>query len=67
MRGELIGGADIVEQLAQNGELREKLDVELGTDWPAEREERVVARRLDEDQKRTNSPTTASTRPIVAA
>ncbi len=43
VRGELIGGADIVEQLAQNGELREKLDVELGTDWPAEREERIIS------------------------
>jgi monothiol glutaredoxin len=43
VRGELIGGADIVEQLAQNGELRQKLDVELGTDWPAEREEHTVS------------------------
>ncbi len=41
--GELIGGADIVEELASTGELRAKLDSSLGADWPAEREERVVA------------------------
>jgi monothiol glutaredoxin len=43
VRGELIGGADIVEELAATGELRTKLDDSLGTDWPGEREERVVA------------------------
>ena len=41
--GELVGGADIVEELAATGELREKLDASLGADWPArERTERVV-------------------------
>ncbi|MGH3104880.1 MAG: glutaredoxin family protein [Gaiellaceae bacterium] len=32
VRGELIGGADIVEELAGTGELRQKLDEALGTD-----------------------------------
>jgi monothiol glutaredoxin len=30
VRGELIGGADIVEELAASGELRQKLDEALG-------------------------------------
>jgi monothiol glutaredoxin len=42
VRGELVGGADIVEELASSGELRAKIDDSLGADWPAEREERVV-------------------------
>jgi monothiol glutaredoxin len=37
VRGELIGGADIVEELAASGELRQKLDEALG----AEREPTV--------------------------
>ena len=43
VRGELLGGADIVQELAATGELREKLDEALGDDWSgAERTERVV-------------------------
>ncbi len=41
VRGELVGGADIVEELAQTGELREKLATALGDDF-ATGEERVV-------------------------
>ena len=41
VRGELIGGADIVEELAESGELRQKLDEALGGDW-ATGDERVV-------------------------
>ena len=44
IRGELVGGADIVEELAETGALRAKLDEALGADWPnGERTERVVA------------------------
>ena len=44
IRGELVGGADIVEELAETGALRGKLDEALGADWSdAERTERVVA------------------------
>ena len=41
VKGELVGGADIVEELAQTGELREKLAGALG-DGFATGEERVV-------------------------
>jgi monothiol glutaredoxin len=41
VRGELIGGADIVEELAETGELRQKLEHALGTEY-ATGEERVV-------------------------
>ena len=41
VKGELIGGADIVEELAQTGELRGKLEDALGTDY-ATGGERVV-------------------------
>ena len=41
VRGELIGGADIVEELAQTGELRQKLDAALGGEW-ATGQERIV-------------------------
>ena len=41
VRGELIGGADIVEELAENGELRQKLEDSLGADY-ATGDERVV-------------------------
>ena len=34
--GELIGGADIVEELLASGELRQKLDAALGTDRQVE-------------------------------
>ena len=39
--GELIGGADIVEELAATGELRRKLEDALGEDY-ATGEERVI-------------------------
>jgi monothiol glutaredoxin len=32
IRGELVGGADIVEELHASGELRERLDAALGTE-----------------------------------
>ena len=38
INGELVGGADIVEELYESGELQRKLDDALGTDrQPAER------------------------------
>jgi len=42
IRGELIGGADIVEELAANGELERKLSDALGPDYRDSPEERVV-------------------------
>ena len=42
IRGELVGGADIVEELASTGELREKLDSALGAGWESDGRERVV-------------------------
>ena len=41
VRGELVGGADIVEELAASGELRTKLQEALGPEF-ATGEERVV-------------------------
>src|SRR6059036_4248949 len=41
--GELIGGADIVEELAATGELEQKLAGALGDSYRAGRDERVVA------------------------
>jgi monothiol glutaredoxin len=41
VRGELVGGADIVEELAESGELRQKLEQALGGEY-ATGEERVV-------------------------
>jgi monothiol glutaredoxin len=41
IKGELVGGADIVEELAESGELRRKLEDALGGDF-ATGEERVV-------------------------
>jgi monothiol glutaredoxin len=41
VRGELVGGADIVEELTESGELRQKLEGALGSDY-ATGEERVV-------------------------
>jgi monothiol glutaredoxin len=35
IRGELVGGADIVEELAASGELRQRLDEALGADRDA--------------------------------
>jgi monothiol glutaredoxin len=42
VRGELVGGADIVEELAESGELERKLEDALGGEYRATREERVV-------------------------
>jgi len=43
VKGELIGGADIVEELEQTGELEERLTVGLGESYrDAERRERVA-------------------------
>ena len=40
--GELVGGADIVQELAETGELKEKLDAALGASRPEVPTERVV-------------------------
>ncbi len=42
VRGELVGGADIVEELAQTGELERTLEEKLGPDYRAGVPERVV-------------------------
>jgi monothiol glutaredoxin len=42
VRGELIGGADIVEELAETGELERKLEDALGGAYRSARDERVV-------------------------
>jgi monothiol glutaredoxin len=41
--GELVGGADIVEELAQSGELQRTLEEKLGSEYRDSGEERVVA------------------------
>jgi monothiol glutaredoxin len=43
VKGELIGGADIVEELSATGELEQKLKEALGDDYKNGRDERVVA------------------------
>jgi monothiol glutaredoxin len=43
VKGELVGGADIVEELASTGELERKLTDALGDDYRDERAERVIA------------------------
>jgi monothiol glutaredoxin len=43
VRGELIGGADIVQELAATGELEAKLDEKLGEGWRGAGEERTIA------------------------
>jgi monothiol glutaredoxin len=43
VRGELIGGADIVEELEQSGELEKTLREKLGDDYPSGRIERTLA------------------------
>ena len=43
VRGEFIGGADIVEELAASGELVRTLEEKLGSDYRASGAERVVA------------------------
>lgn len=43
VKGELVGGADIVEELAASGELEATLDERLGDSWRRPGEERTVA------------------------
>jgi len=43
VHGELIGGADITEELAASGELTRVLEEKLGPDYRASAEERVVS------------------------
>jgi monothiol glutaredoxin len=43
IRGELVGGADIVEELQASGELHAKLESAIGADYRGEREERVTS------------------------
>lgn len=43
VRGELIGGADIVEELEQSGELERTLAEKLGSDYRGAGQERVAA------------------------
>jgi monothiol glutaredoxin len=43
VKGELIGGADIVEELAASGELRSVLEEKLGPDYSESPEERTVS------------------------
>jgi monothiol glutaredoxin len=42
VKGELIGGADIVEQLVESGELEDKLEAALGRDYRASAAEQVT-------------------------
>jgi monothiol glutaredoxin len=42
VKGELIGGADITQELAESGELARVLEEKLGADYRASAEERVV-------------------------
>ncbi len=43
VKGELLGGADIVEELEQSGALAETLREKLGDDYEAARDETTVA------------------------
>ena len=43
VKGELVGGADIVEELAESGELEETLRSKLGDDYAASRAEQTVS------------------------
>lgn len=43
VKGELVGGADIVEELEQSGELEQTLRAKLGDDYAAARDETTVA------------------------
>jgi monothiol glutaredoxin len=43
VKGELVGGADIVEELAETGELERKLEGALGPDYHGSAAEQVVA------------------------
>jgi monothiol glutaredoxin len=40
--GELVGGADITQELAESGELKRILEAKLGADYAAGAEDRVV-------------------------
>ena len=42
VKGELVGGADITQELAETGELKRILEEKLGPDYGAGAEERVV-------------------------
>jgi len=43
IRGELLGGADIVEELEQTGELERKLEEKLGAGYRNGRDEKTVS------------------------
>jgi monothiol glutaredoxin len=43
VRGELVGGADIVEEMEKSGELEETLTEKLGDEFWARRGERTIA------------------------
>jgi monothiol glutaredoxin len=43
VKGELVGGADIVEELEASGELEQKLRERLGEDYAGARDETTVA------------------------
>jgi len=43
VKGELVGGADIVEELEQSGELATTLREKLGDDYASARDEQTVA------------------------
>ena len=43
VKGELVGGADIVEELEQSGELEQTLRDRLGDEYASSRDEHVVA------------------------
>jgi monothiol glutaredoxin len=43
VRGELVGGADIVEELAETGELERTLEARLGADYRDARAEKTVS------------------------
>jgi monothiol glutaredoxin len=42
VKGELVGGADITQELAESGELATLLEQKLGADYRSSAEERVV-------------------------
>ena len=42
VKGELVGGADITQELAESGELKRILEEKLGPEYAAGAEERVV-------------------------
>jgi monothiol glutaredoxin len=42
VKGELVGGADIIQELAESGQLQTILEEKLGADYGDDAEERVV-------------------------